>query len=439
MSAQPAAKRARNDYSRAAFEALLADDNRLFAKRENAKGVVAYQPRLHGPFRGYKVTADDAKECTLIAFLLKAPETSDVWDHPDACGLADELAKVRRGENPWTVAKGFLACFATNQATVPVEGGFKIYEHGCVNGERLTITKDFISKDALSAVRAQFTDDPSTLESVEGFAAFAENASDGDVLDAKLARALIHTRTLAARAQMQNARGARLRLKAFEEAREKFWRGVGVTDEIIESIDGVESYEDLDKFPELALLGNPDCPAYERCRELIFASQRRGNRGDCDAFKNKVRTHLGRDLIIEVLHARFPDLVAFPDIIEAMADRVHFDHIFSSACAGRCLFWGALHSTVVSTENATRAALLTTAAPLAGDHMMNLLIDFDTLNEHFGARRRLPDFATARARRRGIGREQRRASLASAFHAPSSAQATTRTCPASTRTTASAS
>ena len=154
---------------------------------------------------------------------------------------------------------------------------------------------------------------------------------------------------------MQNARGARLRLKAFEEAREKFWRGVGVTDEIIRSIDGVESFEDLDKFPELALLGNPDCPAYERCQELVFASQRRGNRGDCDAFKNKVRTHLGRDLIIEVLHARFPDLEAFPDIIEAMADRVHFDHIFSSACAGRCLFWGALHSTVVSTENATRA------------------------------------------------------------------------------------
>ena len=47
--------------------------------------------------------------------------------------------------------------------------------------------------------------------------------------------------------------------------------------------------------------------------------------------------------------------------------------------------------------------------------MMNLLIDFDTLNEHFGARRRLPDIATARARRRGIGREQRRASLASAI------------------------
>ena len=355
MSARRPAKRRCAQYTRNEFEALLRDDDRLFKAVKNAKGAVAYLPRGDGPFSGYKTTADDAKECTLVRFLLKAPETSDAWDHPDACGLADELAKVRRGENPWTVAKGFLACFATNQATVPVEGGFKIYEWGCVNGERLFITKDFISKDALSAVRAQFADDPSTLESVTGFAAFAEDASDGEVLDAKLARALIHTRTLAARAQMQNARGARLRLKAFEEAREKFWRGVGVTDEIIRSIDGVESFEDLDKFPELALLGNPDCPAYERCQELVFASQRRGNRGDCDAFKNKVRTHLGRDLIIEVLHARFPDLEAFPDIIEAMADRVHFDHIFSSACAGRCLFWGALHSTVVSTENATRA------------------------------------------------------------------------------------
>ncbi len=413
MSVRPVAKRARNDYSRAAFEALLRDNSRLFREVTNATGVVAYRPGGTGPFNGYKATADDAKERALICFLLKAPETSDVWAHPDARGLATKLAKVRGGENPWPGVEGFQAHFATNQVAVVVKDGVNLCEICREDGERLTITKEFISKGALSAVRAQLSDDPDTLESVEGFAAFAQNASDGEVLDAKRARARAFNATLAAAAQMRNARGARLRLKAFEEAREKFWRGVGVTDEIIESIDGVESYEDLDKFPELALLGNPDCPAYERCRELIFASQRRGNRGEADAFKNKVRTHLGRDLIIEVLHARFPDLVAFPDIIEAMADRVHFDHIFSSACAGRCLFWGALHSTVVSTENATRAALLTTAAPLAGDHMMNLLIDFDTLNEHFGARRRLPDFATARARRRGIGREQRRASLAS--------------------------
>ena len=413
MSARPAAKRRCTQFTRNDFEALLRDDDRLFKEVTNAKGVVAYRPKLYGPCDGYKTTADDAKECTLVRFLLKAPEASDVWNHPDARGVADKLAKVRLGENPWPVARGFMACFATNQWARPVEGGVKMCEIRCEDGEQITITKEFISKNALSAVRAQLSDDPDTLDSVTGFAAFAQNASDGEVLDAKRARARAFNETLKAAAQMRNARGARLRLKAFEEAREKFWRGVGVTDEIIESIDGVESYEDLDKFPELALLGNPDCPAYERCRELIFASQRRGNRGEADAFKNKVRTHLGRDLIIEVLHARFPDLVAFPDIIEAMADRVHFDHIFSSACAGRCLFWGALHSTVVSTENATRAALLTTAAPLAGDHMMNLLIDFDTLNEHFGARRRLPDFATARARRRGIGREQRRASLAS--------------------------
>ena len=415
MSARPAAKRARGDFSRQAFEALVRDNSRLFKEVTNAKGVVAYRPMLDGPCNGYKATADHAKECTLVRFLLKASEASDAWAHPDARGLADKLAKVRRGENPWPGVEGFTAHFATNQAARPVEGGFNFIEIRREDGERVFITKEFISADELSAVRAQYAHDPSTLESVVGFAAFAEDASDGEVLDAKLARALIHSRTLVARAQMQNARGARLRLKAFEEAREKFWRGVGVTDEVISSIDGVESFEDLDKFPELALLGNPDCPAYERCQELVFASQRRGNRGDCDAFKNKVRKHLGRDLIIEVLHARFPDLVAFPDIIEAMADRVHFDHIFSSACAGRCLFWGALHSTVVSTENATRAALLTTAAPLAGDHMMNLLIDFDTLNEHFGARRRLPDLATARARRRGIGREQRRASFASAI------------------------
>ena len=355
MSVRPAAKRARNDYSGAAFEALVRDNRRLFKELTNAKGVVAYRPGGEGPFNGYKATADDAKERALICFLLKAPETSDVWDHPDARGLADKLAKVQRGENPWPRVEGFTASFATNQWARPVEGGVKLCEIRCEDGERLTITKEFISTDALSAVRAQLSDDPDTLESVTGFAAFAQNASDGEVLDAKRARASAFNATLAAAAQMRNSRARRSRLAAYEDSRRQFWLDVGVTPEVISSIPGIAHADQLDKFPELALLGNPKCPAYERCRELIFASQRRGNRGEADAFKDKVRKHLGPELIMKVLRARFPDLVAFPHIIEAMADRIHFDHIFSSACAGRCLFWGALHSTVVSTENATRA------------------------------------------------------------------------------------
>ena len=74
--------------------------------------------------------------------------------------------------------------------------------------ERVFITKEFISADELSAVRAQFADDPSTLESVTGFAAFAEDASDGEVLDAKLARALIHSRTLSWRGRRCRTPGA---------------------------------------------------------------------------------------------------------------------------------------------------------------------------------------------------------------------------------------
>ena len=355
MSARRPAKRACGDFSRQAFEALVRDNSRLFKEVTNAKGVVAYRPGGKGPFSGYKATADDAKERALICFLLKAPETSDVWDHPDARGLAVKLEKVRRRENPWPVVEGFQAYFATNQWAVPVEGGFNFCEIRCEDGKQLTITREFISANALSAVRAQLSDDPDTLDSVEGFAAFAQDASDGEVLEAKRARARAFNATLAAAAQMRNSRARRSRLAAYEDSRRQFWLDVGVMPEVISSIPGITHADQLDKFPELALLGNPKCPAYKRCRELIFASQRRGNRGEADAFKNKVRTHLGRDLIIEVLHARFPDLEAFPDIIEAMADRVHFDHIFSSACAGRCLFWGALHSTVVSTENATRA------------------------------------------------------------------------------------
>ena len=76
MSVRPVAKRARNDYSRAAFEALLRDNSRLFKEAVNAKGAVAYLPRGSGPCGGNKATADHAKECTLVRFLLKASEAS---------------------------------------------------------------------------------------------------------------------------------------------------------------------------------------------------------------------------------------------------------------------------------------------------------------------------------------------------------------------------
>ena len=142
----------------------------------------------------------------------------------------------------------------------------------------------------------------------------------------------------------------------FWEGKAAFWKEVGVDAAVCEAI-GVASPDELDKFPEKAVLGNVDCPAYGKCLAQIFESQRRGNRGDVDAAKNKMRGLLKEDGIKEVLRARFEDLAdsRWDYIIDNMYKLVHFDHIFSSACTGRGLSWG-LHSTVsrlVSTESDT--------------------------------------------------------------------------------------
>ena len=335
-------RKAAKGYTLEEFEALTDDD--LYVEAKNAFGEVAYVPKaVEGTvgFRSKLLTAEAAKECALASWISKAPPSSDVHGHPDAAGLLALVTRVAQGDKPWPVAEGFGRHFATGLRAVPTKGGFNLVEiHGSAHVRRHTISR-FVASTELDAVRQELADKPAMLAAVEGLAAFTETATEKEVRRAKLARAIANHRVTRAKAVLRNTKARERLERLFWEGKAAFWKEVGVDAAVCEAI-GVASPDELDKFPEKAVLGNVDCPAYGKCLAQIFESQRRGNRGDVDAAKNKMRGLLKEDGIKEVLRARFEDLAdsRWDYIIDNMYKLVHFDHIFSSACTGRGLFLG---------------------------------------------------------------------------------------------------
>ena len=338
----PKRRKAAKGWTRKEFEALTDDD--LYVEAKNAFGEVAYVPKaVEGTvgFRSKLLTAEAAKECALASWISKAPPSSDVHGHPDAAGLLALVTRVAQGDKPWPVAEGFGRHFATGLRAVPTKGGFNLVEiHGSAHVRRHTISR-FVASTELDAVRQELADKPAMLAAVEGLAAFTETATEKEVRRAKLARAIANHRVTRAKAVLRNTKARERLERLFWEGKAAFWKEVGVDAAVCEAI-GVASPDELDKFPEKAVLGNVDCPAYGKCLAQIFESQRRGNRGDVDAAKNKMRGLLKEDGIKEVLRARFEDLAdsRWDYIIDNMYKLVHFDHIFSSACTGRGLFLG---------------------------------------------------------------------------------------------------
>ncbi|KAH8083385.1 hypothetical protein JL720_8268 [Aureococcus anophagefferens] len=158
------------------------------------------------------------------------------------------------------------------------------------------------------------------------------------------------------------------------ELRAEFFNSVGITEAVCADL-GVEDAAALDERPICALLSSSECPVREKVCAALAGSRRRGARGDHDHAKDRFRKLLEPEDVACVLRARFPKLSGgkYAHIIKNMAEKVHYDHIFSSAV----------------------------------DADANIVIDFDAINEHFGARRR--DYTNMDGKARYYGEEVMRA------------------------------
>ena len=109
----------------------------------------------------------------------------------------------------------------------------------------------------------------------------------------------------------------------------------GLSRQILDELK-VKHVRDLEKEPLACLLGSKKhCPVYKDVMEALRQSEKRAMRQEVDGQKSDFRTILGEEGVKACFRARFPRLKAYPDIIQAMADNVNYDHIFSAACWAR--------------------------------------------------------------------------------------------------------
>ncbi|KAH8051238.1 hypothetical protein JL722_10938 [Aureococcus anophagefferens] len=286
-------------------------------KDHEQEGTWVYNSKIlaHSGSRGGLRNKDDALNIAKAAWLSFAPDDSDVWGNPDAARLREFAKHLRTNQVPRELT-GFSRNFAPGRALKARAGGRVVVRTylGRVDGFQPSSTV-LIDDQALVAERARLDE--------------RQGAWLGEVV------ANVRESPETARAVLEQA--AELELAVCADL-------------------GVEDAAALDERPICALLSSSECPVREKVCAALAGSRRRGARGDHDHAKDRFRKLLEPEDVACVLRARFPKLSGgkYAHIIKNMAEKVHYDHIFSSAV----------------------------------DADANIVIDFDAINEHFGARRR---------------------------------------------------
>lgn len=338
-------------------------------KDHEQEGTWVYNSKIlaHSGSRGGLRNKDDALNIAKAAWLSFAPDDSDVWGNPDAARLREFAKHLRTNQVPRELT-GFSRNFAPGRALKARAGGRVVVRTylGRVDGFQPSSTV-LIDDQALVAARARLDERQgawlgevvaNVRESPETARAVLEQAAELELVAAL------------ATAEAERSAGERHVACLFDTKRAEFFNSVGITEAVCADL-GVEDAAALDERPICALLSSSECPVREKVCAALAGSRRRGARGDHDHAKDRFRKLLEPEDVACVLRARFPKLSGgkYAHIIKNMAEKVHYDHIFSSAV----------------------------------DADANIVIDFDAINEHFG------DYTNMDGKARYYGEEVMRA------------------------------
>ncbi|KAH8054401.1 hypothetical protein JL721_10525 [Aureococcus anophagefferens] len=246
---------------------------------------------------------EKALDSARINWLSYAPDDSDVWENPIAKRLKTAAGRAREGDVP-RGAPGARRTFATKKSMVARADGQTCLQtrEYCRNDDGLLTTSsksvvvNLTNMGDLELGDAQY-------EYVSDYATAAGSATTEEVVEMKRVQ-LIARRLLAQ--DVARGRGAAAAVK----------------------IDG--DFNGL-----LEQLCVDDCPEHLAVMEAYRASKKRSNRG-VDGLKKIFRDKLGPEGIKRVLSARFPRLRDVPHVLDALVEKVHFDHVFSAACGHLC-------------------------------------------------------------------------------------------------------
>jgi len=270
------------------------------------------------------LTYAKAKTYAVVAWLshIAKDDKNDVWEDEDASELRQRAKDLREGHEPREY-HGFRRNYMTGRR-LEARAGNRIADRDMRTGVTY-----IVDDGALDDVDESHDEDVFLAVRHEANRA---KAFPNSVHATKVAEAQAKMNIVIAEGVSRNkAERARV-MKNFDLIYDRmFEEEFGVGEEILRAC-GVQHARELDTNPRACLLGSKKCRLREKVREKLFGSRQRAMRQEADGQKADFRKIVGKSGAKKCFARRFPKLAGYPDVIQAMADRVNYDHIFSAAC-----------------------------------------------------------------------------------------------------------
>ena len=319
------------DYTRdlAAYLRLVDPRNECYLvaydhKQDEREAWGGLQKNWIGSAGSSGLTYAKAKTYAVVAWLshIANDDKSDVWEDEDALELRKRAKDLRKGHEPMEYhgfSQNYMAGYALQAragnriADVDVRTG-RAY---IVDDGALDDVEESEGEDVFFAVRHE---------------ANRAKAFPNSVHATKVAEAQAKMNIVIAEGVSRNkAERARV-MKNFDLIYDRMFEvEFGVDEEILRAC-GVRHARELDTNPRACLLGSKKCKLRKKVRKKLFGSRQRAMRQQADGQKADFRKIVGKSGAYKCFARRFPKLAGYPDVIQAMADRVNYDHIFSAAC-----------------------------------------------------------------------------------------------------------
>ena len=317
---------------RAAFERLINPRNKKHLRKKNHERDTdeCWEAKIRnsaGTAGAFYKTEKEASERAVTNWLtyVADDDNNDVWEHEEARRLRQRAKDMRDGHEArgdHRLTQNFLP---GQRLEARADGSIAIFD----TRERLSYV---ISQAELDAVQREHPEQFPMVRLQKARAAAFPNT----VHATKKAEAEAEANILIADSVDWHLAEKRRVEEQFLILQDRMYqKKFGLSRQILDELK-VKHVRDLEKKPLACLLGSKKhCPVYKDVMEALRQSEKRAMRQEVDGQKSDFRTIVGEEGVKACFRARFPRLKAYPGIIQAMADNVNYDHIFSAACWAR--------------------------------------------------------------------------------------------------------
>lgn len=318
----------------AAFERLIDPCNKTHLRKKNYERDAdeCWRAKIKNSAwsaGGYFKTEEEASERATVNWLTEIADddNNDVWEHEEARRLRQRAKDMRHARHheqrsDHGLTKNHLP---GQRLEARADGSIVVRD----TREGLSYV---ISQAALDAVEREHPDQFPVVKLQKARAvAFPDTVHATKKAEAEAEANILIADSL----DWHLAEKARVEEQFLKLQDRMYFEKFGLSRQILDDLK-VKHVRDLEKKPLACLLGSKKhCPVYGKVMEALRQSEKRAMRQEVDGQKSDFRTIVGEEGVKACFRARFPRLAKYDRIIQAMADNVNYDHIFSAACWAR--------------------------------------------------------------------------------------------------------